>query len=224
MEIFKTINPLTPVTLYFLLIFFFIPFASTFAQNSSEQKDSITAERYYAKSVDFQTEGLSDSATFYANQAADLFAQQQLWGKWYDARYDVYLSLVLQRKFEEVLKELHKDSVTIIPKTESLLLSAKINDWLGYVYYAQELFEEALQYYLAGVKLLEQAGNPEGRYGNLTNIGIIYTMQGDYDLAITYLKQSEAVNLADKNTHNNPDYNRRLKIEHGPFFNQRCSD
>ena len=198
MEIFKTIS--IYVVVGFLTLGASPLFPSCFAQSDIENRDSLKAEQLYAKALEVKKENLLDSTIFYAHQAAQIFAEAQLWEKWYDCKWEVYYSLFLQSKLEEALNQIHQDSVSIIPKTNSPYFSAKINDWMGFIYYRQELYAKALKYYLSGVELLEQANHPNEEYGNLTNIGIIYTMQGDYDLAITYLKRSEAVNL--KNSSN----------------------
>ena len=198
MEIFKTVR--TYIVVFSCLTLGVLPLSSAcFAQNAFEAKDTLKAEQYYVKAVKFKEAELLDSTISYAQQAAQIYAKAQLWEKWYECKWEVYYSLYLQSEFEQALDQLHQDSVETIPKTNSLYFSAKINDWIGLIYYRQGVYKKALKYHLAGVELLEQAGHPKGEYGNLINIGIIYTMQGDYDLAITYFKRAEAVNLKNNN-------------------------
>ena len=64
---------------------------------------------------------------------------------------------------------------------------ANANRTIGVNYaYGKSEYERSLEYYLAGLKLFEEAGEKNGTARILSNIGVVYWYQADYPKALKY--------------------------------------
>ena len=161
------------------------------AQDGALSKDSLEAEAVFTDGLRWSEKEQLDSALVSFKKAADRFAEIELWQRWYDSQQESCYSLYYLGKYDEIIDYLQYGMDNILPKANDPVLSSRINGWFGFIYFYKGIYNKALDYYLIQTKTLEDAGNPNGLQGNLTNIGIIYTMQGDYNHALIYLEKAE---------------------------------
>ncbi|MEV1243877.1 BTAD domain-containing putative transcriptional regulator [Nonomuraea sp. NPDC049750] len=94
------------------------------------------------------------------------------------------------------LADVHRNAVEVAARRGDWAGQAQAESYLGWVYRDQGRYEQAIDHLERAVACWDKAALPHRRIGSFNNLGIIYTMLGQLDLARTNLAQ--ALNIAEE--------------------------
>ena len=135
-----------------------------------------------------------DSSIIYAQKSMEQSMKYGFWEPWYRGFEKIAYCYLYQNSFDKI-DSVSEDYIKIINENngDSLYL-AKLYGWLGYSNYFLE-GEKEMEANIKGIQVFEGMNKPEQAASLYQNVGITYTMRGDFTKALNYLESAEKYSL-----------------------------
>ncbi|MEM9546893.1 MAG: CHAT domain-containing protein [Bacteroidota bacterium] len=157
--------------------------------------DSLKYELYLEQAKIKYGKAEYDSSVFYGEKVMEESFKTGNWDVWYKGMMYGVRSYYTKKEFDKIVA-LCNEGIEIISEARSdSLLLAKLHGWVGFSYYYLENEEKILESNLRAIRILEAIGKQQEGISYYQNAGIEFTKIGEYDKAISYLKNAEQYSL-----------------------------